>query len=765
MSARQVASESSEDEYFSTVGANVYGGADSSDSDADTAETASMAPPRHPVPAMQGAFEESIYESSEPNPQPRSKDESAETRRQRVLEARQYDDSWTTRWKQRPSARHHPLAKLMAQIVFGMHLLQQQAAKSDEEVVKILQTHVDEVDNFLEKATEDFDLAIKDIAERIHFLKLPMAHPDVFGTMLEDKQFRTQLMEGNEKIENIIERTSRAMNASLLDVQRGKAAAKELGHYLNAVSDEWPGEKQDLEAVLNAMRGNEQGWKHCLKELQNKAHDLRDNLDQLSTVIREMARMAADASRRTRAHGRAASAQPPMSAIPRSKFNSDGQRSRAMSVDKPLPKAPVNTNGPVELEAHPVPIERRYEQPRPTPASPTRVEPTSARRSSTVPPRPSTSKSAMTPREARNISRDNTRDIAEFLKETREPSPLRSHPSGEALGKARGAGNLKRQSAIDVVEHARAVSRDGRRPSTSDGNTALPRNRRGSEPLRMEPYREGIERNKHGPPPSGSSKRRESSIGYVFLVEMLVSHSLTNHSPSFMRRLSFRSSKPSISPPRAVASSPPPQTKPAVITQQPSTARLPSSRRPSTTNTTTTQRASPPLTTLQPPPTTSPSAKRASSPNLAPSTTVQRASSPNLAPPITTTQPQPQPSEAPSTPSLASARSTTNSPSLTVTTPGTENLSPATKSDSTEKTPVRPKLVTGNSTSAANLRSNASVTSKNSSSAVKNAAAAPPPAEEKKRGRGLSIRRFFSSGNRPPKERMPRSAMTYGDLA
>ena len=533
MSARQVASESSEDEYFS-VGAQAYGGADTSDSDADSVETTSMPPPRHPVPAMQGAFEESIHESSEPNPQPRSsKDETAETRRQKILEVRQYDDSWTARWRQRPSARHHPLAKLMAQIVFGMHLLQQQAAKSDEEVVKILQTHVDEVDNFLEKTTEDFDLAIKDILERINFLKLPMDHPDVFGTMLEDKAFRTQLMEGNEKIETIIERTSRAMNASLHDIQRGKTATKELGHYLNAVSDEWPGEKADLEAVLNAMRGNEQGWKHCLKELQAKAHELRDNMDQLSTVIREMARMAAEASRSTRAHGRASSSvQTPMSSIPRSKFSSDAtsqrsramsvdkpdapsQRSRAMSVDKPLPKAPINTNGPVELEAHPVPIERRYEEPRPTPVSPARIERERSRRSSTVPPRPLTA--GMKPRESRNMNRNDTRDLVEFLQEGRQPSPLQNHPSDER--EARTARNTKRQSAIDVVEHARSISRNSmrrsrdERPQTTDGNTTLP----GYEPSRTEPYRQGIERNKHGPPPAGGreSSRRSSSIGYV----------------------------------------------------------------------------------------------------------------------------------------------------------------------------------------------------------------------------------------------------------
>jgi hypothetical protein len=80
-----------------------------------------------------------------------------------------------------------------------------------------------------------------------------------------------------------------------------------------------------------------------------------------------------------------------------------------------------------------------------------------------------------------------------------------------------------------------------------------------------------------------------------------------------------------------------------------------------------------------------------------------------------------------------------------------------------EKAPVRPKLASSNSnsnsTSMANSRANGSVTSRNSTPKL-----APP--EEKKRGRGLSIRRFFSSSsNKAPKERMPRSAMTYGDLA
>lgn len=204
-----------------------------------------------------------------------------------------------------------------------------------------------------------------------------------------------------------------------------------------------------------------------------------------------------------------------MAAIPRSKFSSDGmQRSRAMSVDKPLPKAPEPVGGPVELEAHPVPIERRYEQPRPTPASPTRGGGEDrARRSSTVPPRPSTGRSSMTPRDARPVSRQ-TADIVEFLKEMREPSPKGEPGSAD---RAKGTSDAKRQSAIDVVDRAKALSllsgnfSSPRRESVN----ALPGGRRSSEPGQMGmPVREGISRNRHGPPPSGKgSSRRESSLG------------------------------------------------------------------------------------------------------------------------------------------------------------------------------------------------------------------------------------------------------------
>ncbi|OQN98802.1 hypothetical protein B0A48_15148 [Cryoendolithus antarcticus] len=447
----QVSSESDED-FVSAASAE-----DAATSDDEDA--LAMEPPTHPVPAMQAAFEESILESTEDD-QPRSIEASAETRRQKILDAAHYDDSWTTRWEQKPSAQHHPLVKLMAQIVFGMHLLQQQAAKSDEEVVKILQTHVDEVDNFLERTMDDFDLAIKDIEERIKFLKLPMAHLDVFETMLEDRKFRTQLLDGNDKIEKIIDRTTRAMNAALLDAQQGKIATKDLGRYLDTIEEGWPKEKEDLDAIYGAMRGNEQGWKQCLRDVQQKGVELKENLHQLASVISEMSRLAAAVSRRQRPHSRSGSigASSILSSLPRSKFSGDGASVRKpsfASLDKPLPQMPDTRGGAGRTNGskpHPVPFADRYESPRATPVSPGRA----TSRASTVPPRPKTANSA-TPRAARTVSRGDTADLAEYLKQT-GPTPSRGHSNGELAEQ----GSIRSASAT-VIRRARGQSSSDQR--------------------------------------------------------------------------------------------------------------------------------------------------------------------------------------------------------------------------------------------------------------------------------------------------------------
>lgn len=258
--------------------------------------------PLHPVPALQEAFEESIIEAAEDvqyeSGPPASTHPSPESRRHELLRREIFDDSWNTRWRQKPSAKCHPLTKLVAQIVFGMHLLHGHQAKSDAEVVKILQAHVDDIDSFLEKTGEDFDLAIRDIEERNVFLQLPMTHLDVFDIMLDDRTFRTQLVEGNEKIEKIITRSAKGMNAALSDVQKGLDATEQLAKYLHSVEGDWPEDYPELPAILVAMRGNQEGWSACLHELQMKGNTLGVSLVQLGATIGEMSKLAAAASRR-----------------------------------------------------------------------------------------------------------------------------------------------------------------------------------------------------------------------------------------------------------------------------------------------------------------------------------------------------------------------------------------------------------------------------------------------------------------------------------
>lgn len=418
--------ESDDDEYHSLASPTHEDVGDTAGE--DDGESTSE-PPVHPIPSMQAAFEESIQEATTADgADDGSASTSAESRRRQLLENHRYDDSWKIRLKQRPGAQYHPLLKLIAQIVFGLHLLQQEQAKSNEEVVKILQTHVDEVDGFLERTSDDFDLANTDIEERIRHLKLPMQHLEVFDNMLDDKSFRTQLLDGNDKIERIIDRTAKAMNAALMDIQRGLHATQELGKYLDSVKDQWPNHDKAIVNVYVAMRGNEQGWLQYLKNLQIKGTTLGNALVQLGTVIGEMAKLAAAASRRNRPTSPPGSSKSmPTSSAPRSKFSRGGAEappvpsvgSRKLSLNKALPREPDAVDGAAQVaipKFHPVPSAQRYERPRQTPPSPhrrTATEPTT--------PRP---KTAGEPRDPM-YSRMDTSQLTEFLQVS---GPLRSNP-------------------------------------------------------------------------------------------------------------------------------------------------------------------------------------------------------------------------------------------------------------------------------------------------------------------------------------------------
>ncbi|KAL8966123.1 MAG: hypothetical protein Q9197_006162 [Variospora fuerteventurae] len=273
-----------------------------SDGDDDSLSDMDARPPVHPVAQMQGAFEESMMEtlneSEDAEPQDRMSTADSVSRRKMLLEQDEYQRTVAGRWKQKPGEQFHPLWKLVAQISFGMHLLQQRLAKSDEEVIKILQTHVDEIDGFLERTTEDFDLAQGDIDERVRYLQLPLEHGSVFDSMLSERNFRVAIVEGNEKIEHIIDRTAAAMNDALKDVQKGLDATRELAKYLTSVDKQWDDRSEEHDSVYLAMIGNTEGWTRAFLTLQSKGHALRKALVQLGGIVAEMQRRAGAASRK-----------------------------------------------------------------------------------------------------------------------------------------------------------------------------------------------------------------------------------------------------------------------------------------------------------------------------------------------------------------------------------------------------------------------------------------------------------------------------------
>ncbi|KAH8813033.1 hypothetical protein F5884DRAFT_670807 [Xylogone sp. PMI_703] len=259
--------------------------------------------PTHPIWSMQAAFAESMLEASATStptaPQPKIL--SAETRRKVLLDD-SIDAPPPSRWQKKPGQQYHQLWKLMAQISFGIYLLLNGIAKDDEQVMAILQGHVDEVDEFLEMTLEDFDLARRDIDERLQFLKLPLDNIDIFDAMLEDRAFRLQIVSGNEQIEHVINRTATSMNDALRDVQEGLEACKDFRAYLLDIQQDpvWRKERPEMEKVFQAMKGNVEGWYKAYTALQTNGKGLGTALVELGSIVAEMDRRAGEASRKGR---------------------------------------------------------------------------------------------------------------------------------------------------------------------------------------------------------------------------------------------------------------------------------------------------------------------------------------------------------------------------------------------------------------------------------------------------------------------------------
>ncbi|KAK4128632.1 hypothetical protein N657DRAFT_652262 [Parathielavia appendiculata] len=259
--------------------------------------------PQHPIPSMQQAFAESLLEATNGAnaTKPKLRTGDAKARREELLDQGASDPPPTALWRCRPGQQTHELCRLMAQISFGVYLLLNGMANSQILVVSILQGHIDEVDEFLETTLEDMDLATKDMEERIKHLKLPMDNIDVFERMLEDRNFRMQILEGNQKIEHILARTQIALKQTTQDLSEGLAATREFTIYLaEQQHGSWRRERPDVTDIFDAMRGNTDGWFNAFMDLQVKGSALNALIVRLTDIISEMERRAGEVSRKTR---------------------------------------------------------------------------------------------------------------------------------------------------------------------------------------------------------------------------------------------------------------------------------------------------------------------------------------------------------------------------------------------------------------------------------------------------------------------------------
>ena len=183
-------------------------------------------------------------------------------------------------------------------MVFGVHLLAKRLAKSEVQVMKILQTHVDEVDGFLQRTTEDLRIIHLDVRTRIQYLNLPLGNLDVFDVMLEDRNFRLSLVAYNDQIEHAVTRFTLAITDALKDMQKGKEAMGALWHYLHQLADEGCFESDSLKAFQTAMVENIDGWIIALSKLRRRGTGLQKALGQLAFAVTEMERRVGVASRK-----------------------------------------------------------------------------------------------------------------------------------------------------------------------------------------------------------------------------------------------------------------------------------------------------------------------------------------------------------------------------------------------------------------------------------------------------------------------------------
>ncbi|PLN76514.1 hypothetical protein BDW42DRAFT_19711 [Aspergillus taichungensis] len=302
----------------------------------------------HPIPELQGPFDESILEVVGGAGSRRVVNIDAQTRRRNLLESAEYERLCGRKWPQRAGGRYHPIWKLTSQMLFGVHLLVRGLAKSDTEVLRILQNHVDEVDGFLGRTTEDFLIVEVDVHTRMQYLSLPLQNLNTFDEMLEDRLFRLSMLDYNDKIEHAIQRFTASIDDSLKDIQKGKSAIRALWKYLDQAEKEYELSGY-MTALVSAMLSNAEGWNVAFSDLRRKGLKLQAALSKLSLAITEMQRRIGVASRKKLVHQKTerGTMHAPRLSSQRSFSGRFFERPKT-AIEKPLPCDPIPpraTNG------------------------------------------------------------------------------------------------------------------------------------------------------------------------------------------------------------------------------------------------------------------------------------------------------------------------------------------------------------------------------------------------------------------------------------
>lgn len=258
--------------------------------------------PIHPIPALQDAFAESLNEvmSGIAVGKPKLRVLDAQGRREAVLAQGKDEPALDAMWRLRPGQTQHELGKLVAQISFGVYLMLNGMANDNTQVVNILQGHIDEVDEFLEVTIEDLEEVEADLKRRIDHLMLPMSNATVFEQLLEDHKFRTEILQGNEKIEHILARTNVSMKQWDDDIEAGLHTSNIFINWLNENAEgTWRSGLPDVNDIFDAMSGNAEGWLIAFEKISDSAQDINSLIIRLMNIISEMEKKAGEASRRT----------------------------------------------------------------------------------------------------------------------------------------------------------------------------------------------------------------------------------------------------------------------------------------------------------------------------------------------------------------------------------------------------------------------------------------------------------------------------------